>query len=131
MPTERSGAPHARGPRVAVVTPDLEERIRRVLTVARAQAAGGRYPLVLLDANVIAARLLDTDGCDPATTTGVASTLDVGEELVSIASAARLVDRSPQALRKAAGSGRLPAVKVGFSWMIRRTDLELYRHRKA
>lgn len=115
--------------RVAVMTRDLEERLRRVLTVAKAQAAGGRYPLLLEDSNVLAALLLDAQGCDPATTNGGESTLEAGEELVSVAIAAQLIDRSPQAIRKAAGSGRLPAVKVGFSWMIRRIDLDLYRHR--
>jgi len=116
--------------RVAVVTPDLAERLRRVLTVARAQAAGGRYPLVLEDSNVLAAVLLDTEGCDRATPNEAGNRLDAGE-LLSVTQSARLIGCSPQALRKAIGSSRLAAEKVAGVWMIRRTDLELYRHRKG
>lgn len=116
--------------RVAVVTPDLAERLRRVLTVARAQAAGGRYPLVLEDSNVLAAVLLDTDGCDRATPNGAGNRLDAGE-LLSVTQSARLIGCSPQMVRKAIGSSRLAAEKVAGVWMIRRTDLELYRHRKG
>lgn len=117
--------------RVAVVTPDLAERLRRVLTVARAQAAGGRYPLVLEDSNVLAAVLLDTEGCDRATPNGAGNRLDAGEQFFSVTQSARLIGCSPQALRKAIGSSRLAAEKVAGVWMIRRTDLELYRHRKG
>jgi excisionase family DNA binding protein len=114
---------------LAVMSSDLDARLRRVLTVTRAQAAGGRYPLLLEDANVLTARLLETNGCVPATEPAEGSNLDSGE-LLSVTEAARLVGCSPTWVRRIVGSGRLAAVKVAGVWMIRRTDLELYRHRK-
>lgn len=130
VPERSRGARTREAGHVAVVTADLARRLRRVLVMARANAAGGRYPQVLEDANVLAARLLDTDGCDSATTVGGASTLDSGE-LLSVTAAARLIGCSPQMVRKAIGSSRLAAAKVAGVWMIRRADLEQYRYRKA
>lgn len=129
----RSKAPYASellsGMRLVAMTPEMEERLRRVLTVARAIAARGRYPLVLEDVNVLTVRLLEAPGCDPATTIAQRSTLDAGD-LLTVTQAARHIGRTPQAIRKAIGCGRLPGVRVGGLWMITRTDLEMYRYRR-
>jgi excisionase family DNA binding protein len=39
--------------------------------------------------------------------------------------------RTPRAVTQAIARGRLPAVKVGRAWRIRRTDIEHYRTRAA
>lgn len=131
---ERSRASYAReapGPvRLVAMTPDLVERLRRVMAAARAVASGGRFPLVLEDANVLTVRLMPDPGCDPATAEAAESTLDAGERFLSVTEAARLLGCSPQAIRKVCGGPRLPATQFAGVWMIRESDFEHYRYER-
>jgi hypothetical protein len=112
------------------VTADLAARVKRVTTLAQAAAAGGKYPQVLEDVNVILVRLLEHgSGCDPATAVVGESTLEAGDFL-SVTQAARLLGCSPQAIRKVCGGPRLPATKVAGVWMIAVEDLEKYRYQR-
>jgi len=44
--------------------------------------------------------------------------------MMTVREAARYLERSPQAVRRAVRAGRLRAVRVGRQWRIRRADLD-------
>lgn len=122
------GSPAPGGSFSMVVTPDYVTRVKRVTTLAQAAAAGGRYPQVLEDCNVVLARLIETDDNAPSahgTTVEDRRNLVVG--IISVREAASRLGCSARAIRQRIAGGRLAATKPGRDWLIREDDFEKYR----
>lgn len=52
------------------------------------------------------------------------------DELLSVPEAAKELNRTEGRVRQLIYDGDLPAVKVGWQWIIRRADLEAYKERR-
>jgi excisionase family DNA binding protein len=69
------------------------------------------------------------NGCAPATEMAHRPQPDASSELTPSEAAAR-VGVSPQAIRKACATGRLPARRIGGRWVIAADDFELWKTRR-
>ncbi len=52
--------------------------------------------------------------------------MDTDASLLSISEAARIAKCHPQKIHRAIRSKNLPAVKVGWNWVIKKADLESF-----